>query len=98
MTVLRHFGWGGRFRLAVLCVENWFFPEPIARASSSDLPSRDKIVIRIHSDHKWPEKVVLDTAVAALPLNARARCEASSQTAKPFTSPSDRKSVLEAFA
>lgn len=57
MPVLRYFGWVGSFLLALLFVANWFFPEPIARASSSDLPSRDKIVIRIHSDHKWPEKV-----------------------------------------
>jgi len=98
MPVLRYFGWVGSFLLALLFVANWFFPEPIARASSSDLPLRDKIVIRIHSDHKWPEKVVLDTAIAALPLNAKASSEATSQTAKPFTSPGDRKSVLEAFA
>jgi hypothetical protein len=91
MPVLRYFGWVGSFLLVLLFAANWVFPEPIARASSSDLPLRDKIVIRIHSDHKWPEKVALDTAIAA-----KASSEATSQ--KPFTSPGDRKSVLEAFA
>jgi hypothetical protein len=98
MPVLRYFGWVGSFLLALLFVANWFFPEPVARASSSDAPLRNKIIIRIHSDHKWPEKVVLDSAIAAPPLNAKASSEATSQTAVPFTSPGDRKSVLEAFA
>jgi hypothetical protein len=87
-----------KFLLALLVVANWFFPEPTARASLSDLPLRDKVSIRIHSDHKWPEKVILDPAMAMPPLNAKASPEAASQTAKPFTSPGDRKSVLEAFA
>ena len=98
MPVLRYFGWVGSFLLALLLMANWFFPEPTARASLSDVPLRDKIVIRIHSDHKWPEKVVFDTAIAMPPLNAKASSEATSQTAKPFTSPGDRKSGLEAFA
>jgi hypothetical protein len=93
MPLLGYFGWVGSVLLVLLFVANWFFPEPAARASSPDvLPS--KIIIRIHSDHKWPEKVALDTTITMPPLNAKATSEAAYQTAMP----GDRKSVLEAFA
>ena len=79
MPVLRYFGWIGSFLLALLFVASWLFPEPIAHASVSDVPLRDKIVIRIHSDHKWPEKVVLDTAMATPPFRTETNSEVASQ-------------------
>jgi len=79
MPVLRYFGWVGSFLLALLFVANRLFPEPIARASLSDVPLRDKIGIRIHSDHKWPERVVMDTTMTMPSLHAKANSEAASR-------------------
>ena len=61
MPVFQYFGWVGSFLLAALLAANWCFPAPIA--PQSDVPLDQKINIRIHTDHKWPERVVLDTTV-----------------------------------
>ena len=60
MPVLQYFGWVGSFLLATLVAANWCLPAPIA--PQAGVPLDQKIKIRIHTDHKWPERVVLDTA------------------------------------
>jgi hypothetical protein len=90
IPLLGYFGWVESVLLVLLFVASWFFPEPAARASSPDvLPS--KIIIRIHSDHEWLEKVALDTTITMPPLNAKATSEAAYQTAMQSTSPGDRE-------
>jgi hypothetical protein len=59
MPVLQYFGWVGSFLLVTLLAANWCFPAPIA--PQSGIPLDQKIKIRIHTDHKWPERVVFDT-------------------------------------
>ena len=59
MPVFQYFGWIGSFLLATLLVANWCLPAPIA--PHAGVPLDQKIKIRIHTDHKWPERVVLDT-------------------------------------
>ena len=59
MPLFQYFGWVGSFLLAALLAANWCFPAPVA--PQSDVPLDQKINIRIHTDHKWPERVVLDT-------------------------------------
>lgn len=59
MPLFQYFGWVGSFLLAALLAANWCFPAPVA--PQSDVPLDQKISIRIHTDHKWPERVVLDT-------------------------------------
>ena len=68
MPLFQYFGWVGSFLLAALLAANWCFPAPVA--PQSDVPLDQKISIRIHTDHKWPERVVLDTT------STLARCEA----------------------
>jgi hypothetical protein len=60
MPLLRYFGWVGSILLAALFATNWCFPAPISRAELSDVPLDQKVHIRIQTDHKWPERVVLD--------------------------------------
>jgi hypothetical protein len=103
MLVLRYFGYVGGSLLALLFVCNAVLPkqpQPAETSSGSDLPA-----IRIHSDKKWPERVVFDTSTApvaapapvtiaqaatpALP-KVEAKLEAPSFTAKAH--------VREAFA
>jgi len=61
MPLLHNFGWVGSFLLATLLATNWFFSPQIAAAPLTDVPLDQKVHIGIHTDHKWPERVVLDT-------------------------------------
>jgi hypothetical protein len=62
MPLFQYFGWVGSFLLAALFAANWCCSAPIAPAPRSDVPLNQKISIRIHTDHKWPERVVFDTS------------------------------------
>jgi hypothetical protein len=61
MPLFQYFGWVGGFLFAALFAANWCVSAPIASAPRSDVPLDQRINIRIHTDHKWPERVVFDT-------------------------------------
>jgi hypothetical protein len=61
MPLFQYFGWVGSLLLALLFAANWCVSAPNARTPESDGPFDQKINIRIHTDHKWPERVVFDT-------------------------------------
>jgi hypothetical protein len=67
MPLLHYFGRVGSFLLGALLATNWFWSPPIAAAPLSDVPLDRKVHIRIHTDHKWPERVVFDTSSALAP-------------------------------
>ena len=70
MLVLRYFGYVGGSLLALLLVCNAVFPtQPLPSVLSSD---PDRPAIRIHSDQKWPERVVFDTRMAPVTAPAPA--------------------------
>jgi hypothetical protein len=63
MPLARYFFFVGGVLLALLFMANAWLPELPATdsvASVADMP-----VIRIHSDRKWPERVVFDTSAPA---------------------------------
>jgi hypothetical protein len=62
MPVFQYFGWVGSFLLATLLAANWCLPVPMVPRAAAPLDQHIKI--RIHTDHKWPERVVFDTAGA----------------------------------
>ena len=66
MPLLQYFGWIGGVLFAALLAANWCVSAPIAAAPRSDVPLDQRINIRIHTDHKWPERVVFDTTRSAL--------------------------------
>ena len=72
MPVLQYFGWVGSILLAALFATNWCCSVPIARAPLFDVPLDQKVHIRIHMDHKWPERVVLDTTRSTPAHDAKA--------------------------
>ena len=72
MPLLQYFGWVGSFLLAALFATNWCFSAPTARVPVSDVPLDQKVHIRIHTDHKWPERVVLDTTRSPPARDAKA--------------------------
>jgi hypothetical protein len=73
MPLLKYFGWVGSFLVAALFAANWCFSVPTVRAPLSDVPFDQRINLRIHSDQKWPERVVFDTTRPTLAQNPDAR-------------------------
>ena len=71
MPLFQYFGWVGSCLLAALFAANWCLSAPIAPAPPSDVPLNQRINIRIHTDHKWPERVVFDTTRSALAREAK---------------------------
>jgi hypothetical protein len=58
MPLLRYFLYVGGALLALLFISNAYLPKlPVEASADYDLP-----VVRIHSDRKWPERVVFDTS------------------------------------
>ena len=60
MLVLRYFGYVGGALLAVLLACAAMLPKP-APSDSTVASAAEGPVIRIHSERKWPERIVLDT-------------------------------------
>ena len=82
MPAFQYFGWVGSFLLATLLAANWCFPAPID--PQSDVSLNQKVHIRIHTEQKWPERVVLDTTRSTLAHDPKAEGEtdvAGSETA-----------------
>jgi hypothetical protein len=75
MPLFQYFGWVGSFLLAALFAANWCCSVPVARAPRSDVPRDQTINIRIHTDRKWPERVVFGTTRSALTDEAKANAE-----------------------
>jgi len=71
MPLLQYFGWVGSFLIAALFATNWCCSAPTTRASLPDVPLDQKVNIRIHTDHKWPERVILDTTSTTLAHDAK---------------------------
>jgi hypothetical protein len=60
MPLLHYFLYVGGVLLAMLFAADAYLPRlPVAARENADLPN---IRIRIHSDRKWPERVVYDTS------------------------------------
>ena len=60
MPLVRYFFFVGGVLLALLFILDASLPKlPVA---DGDYARVDKSIIRIHSDRKWPERVVLDTS------------------------------------
>ncbi|HWX26774.1 MAG TPA: hypothetical protein VNZ53_04950 [Steroidobacteraceae bacterium] len=62
MPLARYFSYVGGVLLALLFILDAFFPKvPADERASSNVP-----IIRIHSDRKWPERIVFDTSVPTI--------------------------------
>ena len=58
MPVGRYFIFIGSILFALLLFADWYFPGS-ATASHADV---DRSILRIKSDHRWPERIVIDTS------------------------------------
>jgi hypothetical protein len=96
MPLMRYFMYVGGALLALLFIADACLPPlPVAKASRS---ATDLSVIRIHSDTKWPERVVFDTTRPTItPVPAPVLAEAVQPREKAAAAPS-KTGMREAFA
>jgi hypothetical protein len=101
MPLLRYFVFVGGALLVLLFAVSAYMPAvPAVEASKS---TADLYIIRIHSDRKWPERIVFDTSRPTTPppenLAARMVAEAiPAQTQKSVAAPPLKGQAREAFA
>ncbi len=99
MPLARYFLFVGAALLTLLFVVGAFLPSlPVADKTETvaDLP-----VIRIHTDRKWPERVVFDTRVPAMAPGApvvTAKTDALRPAPAAVADSSSKTRVLDAFA
>ena len=62
MPVARYFLFVGGILLALLFAVDAYAPLHVV-AAGAVVPSVDKSIVRIHSDQKWPERLVYDTSL-----------------------------------
>jgi hypothetical protein len=77
MPLLRYFVFVGGMLLGLLFLAGWYFPPSTAAIASADV---DRSVIRIHSRHKWPAAIQMDTR-APMPTAAPVIAEATAPDA-----------------
>ena len=70
MPLVRYFVCVGGMLLGLLFLADWYFPTSTAAVTVAD-NGIDRSIIRIHSSHKWPSAVQMDTA-APMPAAAPA--------------------------
>ena len=100
MPLFQYLGWVGSFLLAGLFAASWWFSGHVADAPPFRAPPSEGIQIRIHSDHKWPERVVFDTAWPGLAPPEKAAAETGPQDdeAGQESAAAGRHDPVEAFA
>jgi hypothetical protein len=64
MPIARYFGVVGGVLLTLMFFLNAFLPK--LPETAAEVRTVDKSVIRIHSDRKWPERIVFDTSQPTL--------------------------------
>lgn len=94
MPLVRYFFFAGGGLLALLFISDAYLPKPpdVARADA-DLP-----VIRIHSERKWPERVVFDTSRPTIVPAQMANAGAGVRPAATVADLSAKARLREAFA
>jgi hypothetical protein len=68
MPLARYFVLVGGVLLALVFISDLYFP----KSPGAERADIDRQVIRIHSDKKWPERIVFDTSVPTTPAPAQA--------------------------
>ena len=94
MPLARYFFYVGGVLLALLFISDAYLPKlPAADGVNTDLP-----VVRIHSDRKWPERVVFDTSLPTIVPAQLAKTESSIQGPARVADVPAKAGEREAFA
>jgi hypothetical protein len=96
MPIRQYFVWVGSVLLVALFAADWWLPDPVAHLHSAIAPN-ERVNLRIRSDHKWPERVVFDTAHSGMPLAAELGRELDVAPNQDLTQ-AEQRSPLDAFA
>jgi hypothetical protein len=72
MPIRQYFLWVGSILLVALFAADWLLPEPAAHPHSQ-IPPHERVNLQIRSNHKWPERVVFDTAHSGRSFTAEAK-------------------------
>ena len=96
MPVLRYFVFVGAALIALLFVVGAAFPSAPAAVATADAGT-DLSTIRIHSDRKWPERVVFDTNAATI-VPAPVQTASAAQPANEIADTSSRVTARDAYA
>ena len=96
MPLRQYFVWVGSVLLVALFAANWFLPVPVDHPHLEITPN-EMVSLRIRSDHKWPERVVLNTAHSGLSPAAKAQIETYVLPSQNLDSVQQRRS-FDAFA
>jgi len=96
MPLARYFLLVGGALLALLFITDAYLPKlPVA---DSSVAAVDMPVIRIHTDRKWPERVVFDTRIPTITPRPAANTVASVAAPSTVADVSAKVRVREAFA
>jgi hypothetical protein len=87
MLLARYFLSVGGVLLALLFVADAVVPKMPAAATDGNDIGTDKSAIRIHSDRKWPERVVFDTSIPTIGPAQTAKAEAKAEAVIPPPTP-----------
>jgi len=79
MPLVRYFVFVGGMLLGLLFLADWYFPTSSATTAVAD-NDVDRSIIRIHSRHKWPAAIQMDTS-APMPPAAPVVAEAAAPSA-----------------
>jgi len=96
MPLARYFFFVGGALLALLFVSNAYLPK--LPAADSSVAAVDMPVIRIHTDRKWPQRVVFDTSIPTITPRPPANPVASVAAPAAIADVSAKVRVREAFA
>ena len=96
MPLARYFLFVGASLLTLLFVADAYLPKlPVAERTAA---AADLSVIRIHSDRKWPERVVFDTTLPSITPAATRIVEAKASAPTSVADVSAKVRVREVFA
>ena len=94
MPLARYFSYVGGVLLALLFILDAYLPKiPVHETAPANLP-----VIRIHSDRKWPDRIVFDTSIPTIIPARIASAEPSLPPPGTGSDVSGKANAREAFA
>ena len=96
MPIARYFMVAGSALVVLLLIAGWCLPE--SRQSFPDYPEIDRAIIRIRSERKWPEKIVLDTSRPTMTLPVVMDPPVARSSVPPPSDDAPGQSDLEAIA
>ncbi len=91
MPLGRYFAFTGSLLLALLFLADWYIPK-VAPATVADV---DRTIIRIHSAHKWPEAINIDTSLPTIvPPTTTVVAETAARPAPPASRRAARRARI----